>query len=65
MALKEFQHLKNDEITMKSGKLTEDTQVLDGEAKGGDMMNGTNETKQYKTASLPTNDLGGENDLNG
>ena len=65
MAASEFLHLKNMQVSMSDGKMVEDTKVLDGEAQGNGFLDGTNETKQYKTANIPKGNLGGENDLNG
>ena len=60
-----MEHLKNAKISMKDSKMTEDTDVLDGEAKDSPVWNEDNETVQYKTPGLPTKDLGGRNDPNG
>jgi hypothetical protein len=60
-----MEHLKNAKITMADGKMTEDTQVLDGGAKDSPVWNEDNETTQYKTPGLPKGDLGGRNNPNG
>lgn len=58
-------NLKNAKITMEDGVEVEETKQLDGGAKDSPVMQETNETVQYKTASLPSGDLGGKNNLDG
>jgi len=58
-------HLKGMQVDIGTGKMTEDTDILDGAAKDSPVMDETNETVQYKTGAIPKNDLGGRNDPNG
>jgi hypothetical protein len=58
-------HLKDAKISMADGVDVKSTKQLDGEAKDSPVFNEDNQTIQYKTADLPTSDLGGRNDQNG
>jgi hypothetical protein len=61
MALSDLTDLKGLKVTMKDGKMVNQTQVLDGEAKDSPVMNEDNSTEQYRTANIPKGDLGGKN----
>ena len=58
-------NLKNAKISMSDGVDVENTKQLDGEAKDSAVMQETNATEQYKTGSLPKDDLGGKNNQDG
>ena len=60
-----MEHLKNATVTQSDGEMTEDTSMLDGDAKDSPVFNESNETVQYKTPSLPGGAYGGRNDPNG
>lgn len=65
MALKEFQGLKNMEVTMKDGVKVENTKMLDGGATDSPVDKESNQTQQYKTGAIPKDMLGSRNNLNG
>lgn len=57
--------LKNATVTMDDSVDVENTRMLDGEASDPQFLKDSNKTEQYKTSSIPKNDLGGRNNLNG
>lgn len=59
------EHLKNETVKMSDGVDVRNTKILDGEASDMPFLNESNETKQYKTGTIPKDDLGGRNNLNG
>jgi hypothetical protein len=58
-------HMKNEQITIGTGSMVNDTDVLDGAAKDSPVFDASNATVQYKTPPLPKDDLGGRNNPNG
>ena len=58
-------NLKNATVKMSDSVDVDSTRMLDGEASDPAFLTDSNETKQYKTANIPKDNLGGENNLNG
>ncbi len=63
--MKGIENLKQGEVTMDQGVLVNNTKILDGGAMDSPVFDQTNTTKQYSTPSIPKDNLGGRNNLNG
>jgi outer membrane scaffolding protein for murein synthesis (MipA/OmpV family) len=60
-----LEHMKNEQVTIGTGAMVNDTDVLDGAAKDSPVFDASNSTVQYKTPAIPKDELGGRNNLNG